>query len=265
VKRVVSAAVLIPPLFLLLMYGPAWGFFLLVSGIIVLGLREYYELAGLGRARLLVWAGPILGWILCLTFFLANTLAAGFVIVLMLFVFIVEGLASGREHDEVVRTIASAVLGVFYVAWLLSYLVLIRALPNGERYIIIFVLAVWFGDTAAYYWGSAFGRRKLAPRISPGKTVEGSVACVVGALAGALLARWLFLPEFSPGIASALGLITGVVGQVGDISESVLKRRAGVKDSGTLIPGHGGMLDRVDSILFTGPAVYYLLVVAGGA
>jgi phosphatidate cytidylyltransferase len=252
-------------LFLLLVYGPAWAFFLLVSGIVVLGLREYYQLVGLGGEGRVVWAGVGFGWVLCLAFFLAGTALAALVVVLMLLVFVVEGLVSGRAHEEAVRVLAAGVLGVFYVGWLLSYLVWIRALPNGERYIIILMLAIWCGDTAAYYWGSAFGKRKLAPRISPGKTVEGAGACVVGALAGALLARWWFLPHLPLGQACAVGLLTGVIGQVGDASESVLKRRAGVKDSGALIPGHGGVLDRVDSILFAAPAVYYLLTLLGAA
>jgi phosphatidate cytidylyltransferase len=132
------------------------------------------------------------------------------------------------------------------------------------RFLILFTLvAVYFGDTTAFYVGRAWGRKKLAPTISPGKTVEGGWGALGGSILGALLSKYLFLPQLSPVHALILGGAIGVLGQLGDLWESLLKRSAQVKDSGTLIPGHGGLLDRIDSVLFSAPLVYYYALAAG--
>jgi phosphatidate cytidylyltransferase len=113
------------------------------------------------------------------------------------------------------------------------------------------------GDTAAYYVGRRLGRHKLYPEVSPGKTVEGTIGLVVGSVAGCLLFRHYFFQALPMGHAIVLGLAGSVLGQLGDLCESVLKRAAGVKDSGTLFPGHGGILDRLDCLIFITPFVYY--------
>jgi phosphatidate cytidylyltransferase len=112
------------------------------------------------------------------------------------------------------------------------------------------------GDTAAYYSGRTFGKRKLYPMVSPNKTIEGSLGGLVGSLAGVFIARATFFPQLSVVDSIALPVILGVLGQLGDLFESMLKRSFGVKDSGTIIPGHGGILDRLDSILFAAPAAF---------
>lgn len=134
--------------------------------------------------------------------------------------------------------------------------------PRGLAWALVVVLATWVGDSTAYLSGRAFGRRKLAPRVSPGKTVEGAI----GGLLGSLLMGSLVFVVSGLGAwwwGAVVGAIVGVVGQVGDLSESLLKRQAGVKDSGTLIPGHGGMLDRIDALLFAFPAAYLLAISLG--
>jgi phosphatidate cytidylyltransferase len=130
-------------------------------------------------------------------------------------------------------------------------------LANGRIWVLFTLVAVYFGDTTAFYIGRAWGRRKLAPRISPGKTWEGGLGAIIGSLAGALIFRVLFFPQLPAVHAVALGAGIGVIGQLGDLFESLIKRAAKVKDSGMLIPGHGGLLDRVDSVLFASPFVYY--------
>jgi phosphatidate cytidylyltransferase len=112
-------------------------------------------------------------------------------------------------------------------------------------------------DTGAYYTGRTIGRHKLAPRVSPGKTIEGAIGGFVMAVVAGLLCKLVFFPEIPAAHALALGAVLGTIGQVGDLAESLLKRGSNVKDSGTLLPGHGGMLDRVDSILFCAPVLYY--------
>jgi phosphatidate cytidylyltransferase len=113
------------------------------------------------------------------------------------------------------------------------------------------------GDIAAYYVGRRLGRKKLLPEVSPGKTVEGVIGLVVGSIAGCLLFRHFFFPLLPVVHTVVLGLVGSVIGQLGDLCESALKRAAGVKDSGTLLPGHGGMLDRLDCLMFITPYVYY--------
>jgi len=141
----------------------------------------------------------------------------------------------------------AAVFALFYVAWLGSHFILVRDGLGDFRPFFAGLIGTWVFDSASYFAGRAFGRRRLAPAVSPGKTVEG--------LAGGLVFDWLCLPL---GGSLVLAAVVVAAAQVGDLAESALKRWAGVKDSGTLIPGHGGVLDRFDSLLFVMPAVYYL-------
>ncbi len=136
--------------------------------------------------------------------------------------------------------------------------------PRGLAWLLIVVLAIWVGDSAAYLGGRAFGKRKLAPRLSPNKTVEGAVCGLVGSTVVACITAGLTGLGLPLPLAAAIGLALGVVGQVGDLSESLLKRQAGIKDSGTLIPGHGGMLDRVDALLFALPVGWAVATLVDG-
>jgi phosphatidate cytidylyltransferase len=147
--------------------------------------------------------------------------------------------------------------GFLYVPFLLSHLVLTRALPHGVAWVFMLLFVVMCGDSAAFYVGTAIGKHRLYPAVSPKKSIEGAVGGLVGSVCGALLARFLLFPELAIGHAVAVALLLGVLGQVGDLFESMIKRSCGVKDSGTIIPGHGGVLDRLDSILFAAPALYY--------
>jgi len=146
-------------------------------------------------------------------------------------------------------------LAVSYVG-LFVYVYLLRTLPNGWIWIVFMLAGTWVSDTAAFFVGKYFGRRRLARALSPGKTIEGAVGGTAGSflVAAAFLSIYPFLP---PASLLALGLLVGLAAQAGDLVESAFKRQVGVKDAGDLIPGHGGMLDRFDSMLFTAPLVYY--------
>jgi phosphatidate cytidylyltransferase len=149
------------------------------------------------------------------------------------------------------------VTGFVYVPFLLGHLIWVRDWHKGVIW-IFFVLAVLFaGDTAAYYVGKAFGRHKLSPNISPGKTVEGALGGLVANLLVGTLFKKCWLPELSWGFCVGLVVLLGVAGQVGDLVESMLKRSVDLKDSGRAFPGHGGVLDRVDGLLFAAPTLYY--------
>jgi phosphatidate cytidylyltransferase len=152
---------------------------------------------------------------------------------------------------------AVTLFALTYVAWLLGHALLLHGLPDGGALVLFLLGMTWTGETAAYAVGSTLGRHPLAPRISPRKTVEGSVAQVVGSVLAALvLGAWL-VPAWPVAERVGAGVLLGVMGQVGDLAESAIKRSVGTKDAGDLIPGHGGVLDRLDGLLFNTPALFY--------
>ncbi|MFH1725772.1 MAG: phosphatidate cytidylyltransferase [Elusimicrobiota bacterium] len=168
-----------------------------------------------------------------------------------------------REHS--LDRAALTVFGALAIGWTLGHLALLRELhPNGKAFTLLLFAAVWATDTFAYCVGMALGRHKLAPTVSPKKTWEGAAAGVAGALAAVWLARSWFLSEtLGPATALGLGLLIGVGGQVSDLSQSLVKRASGAKDSAALLPGHGGVFDRMDSFLILAPLFYYVVLVCG--
>jgi phosphatidate cytidylyltransferase len=146
-----------------------------------------------------------------------------------------------------------------YLAWLASHFVLLRDLPDGREWVLLVILTVWITDSGAYFVGRAIGRHKLAPAVSPGKTWEGAIGGQVAGLAALVGMSAAFGLDLPIGHAIILGLLVPFVGQVGDLAESALKRGLGIKDSSHLFPGHGGMVDRLDSLLFAGPTLYWYL------
>ena len=152
---------------------------------------------------------------------------------------------------------AWTIAGILYIGWLLSYFVALRGLEDGRDWVFLALFAIFGSDTAAFFVGRALGKHKLAPHISPGKTWEGAIAGVFGGIIISLVLDNLLGLPLGYGGAILLGLLVSIFGQLGDLVESLLKRHTGVKDSGKLIPGHGGFLDRIDSVVFAGIVVYY--------
>jgi phosphatidate cytidylyltransferase len=187
----------------------------------------------------------------------------GAVAAMVLLAFMV-GLFTRQELVTSVQSVAFTLLGVFYVGWLLSYVLLLRMLSDGPYYVFYIFGVVWLGDAAALMVGTVIGRHQLAPAISPRKTIEGAVGGLLGSLCGAILGGLWPLGHFTLSQCLAVGGMLAILGQLGDLSESLLKRSAGVKDSGGLIPGHGGILDKVDGILFGAPALYYYVLYVMG-
>lgn len=262
-KRWLSGLVMAPTLVLFTLLAPPWVFLLLILGLTWIGLREFYGLALPEVARPQKNAAWALGLLVPLAFFSGGLNFFPGLAVLFLFMIFLFALAGGDEFEVRVNRLGKHLLGFFYVPVLLAHFVLLRPLQDGALWVLFTLVAVFFGDTTAFYVGRAWGRRKLAPAISPGKTVAGGAGALLGSLAGAMLYGFFFLPKVHLLHAAALGAGIGGIGQLGDLCESLLKRGAAVKDSGTLIPGHGGLLDRIDSVLFSAPFVYYYLQAAG--
>jgi len=183
---------------------------------------------------------------------LGGAFAALFGLILLVFV-------RYSRLDDVLGFLSRAGLGVLYIGICAAHVVLLRNLPHGVSWLAVLTAVTVGSDTGAYYAGRRFGRTKLCPNISPGKTVAGAVGgLVAGSLAAALVAA--LLPSGpSPWLALVLGMVLVPVGIAGDLTESIIKRATGTKDSGTILAGHGGLLDRIDSLLLTAPVLYYLL------
>lgn len=256
-KRILSVVALLPAFLLLVQFGTPFHFFLLVTLAILIGLYEFYGMAKAGGWHPLTPLGMGSGLALSYMEFLGVpapwliSSLAGVVVLLLLSL-----LVGGTEPKEAASRVAITLLGLIYVAGLLSFPALLRAMVLGRIYIFYLVFVTWAGDTGAFYVGSTMGKRLLCPSISPRKTVEGSVGGLICSVLASGLAKLWFWEDLGTVECLALGLGLGVLGQAGDLCESMLKRSFGVKDTGALIPGHGGMLDRVDSLLFTGPVLY---------
>ncbi|HEV8308857.1 MAG TPA: phosphatidate cytidylyltransferase [Methylomirabilota bacterium] len=257
-QRALLAVVAIPLIVALVWLAPAW---LFAAFVLVLALVAQWELyrmfARVGVAAEQA-AGFLLGGSVVLAFAFGGSLRP-WLVSLALSLAVAGCLALGLGRGSGVAPdwagIALTLLGICYCAWLLGHAIWLRALPDGAALTLLVLGVTWCGETAAYFVGRRWGRRKLAPRISPAKTVEGAVAQVLVSVAAALLT--VRMGVLTPWHAIGIGLTLGVLAQVGDLTESFLKRSAETKDASRLLPGHGGLLDRLDSLLFNVPALYY--------
>jgi len=259
-KRVITSIVLVPILYIIVWELPAGYFAGLALLAAVLGQHEFYQMDRARGKKPLALLGMALGAIIILEFthpllpgVAKLTLTAGLLVIMLARLFS-EQPVEGAGED-----IAATLLGVMYVALLFGYQVGIRLGPSGKQWLVLMYLVIWASDTGAYYVGTAFGRHRLYEKISPKKSIEGLVGGVLASVIVALICRIWFLHSLHIGDAVFLGVILAIVGTLGDLVESLLKRSSGVKDSGTLIPGHGGILDRMDSMLFAAPVLYYYL------
>jgi len=162
------------------------------------------------------------------------------------------------EITEVHNRLGWIILGLVYLPFLLGHLIPLRMLPQGQEWIFMTLIVIMSCDSFAYFIGRSLGKNKLYPAVSPNKSIEGALGGLFGSILAVLIVKYTFLPIIGVFGAVLIGLVLGVMGQLGDLFESLLKRACQVKDSGTMIPGHGGILDRLDSLLFAFPIVYYI-------
>jgi phosphatidate cytidylyltransferase len=215
---------------------------------------EFYRMALPGRRT-----GGVLASLVGAAFFVSlvsPVLPAHLTLAVPVLIFCLFSLLRINDIKVAAGETALFLLGILYIPLLLSHLVLLREMPLGVQWIFLLLVIVMAGDTAAFYVGSSLGKRKLYPLVSPNKSIEGMFGGLAGSVAGAFLARATFFPQLTPVDCVATALLVGLLGQLGDLFESLLKRSCGVKDSGTIFPGHGGMLDRLDSVLFAAPTLY---------
>jgi len=276
-QRVASAAVLLP-----IVAGVVWWSVWSVAAVValasVIGLIELCGALRQGGYRPRLWVGLASGLLVLGAIALRPLLGFDALLLALTLAVIGSLMIELTRHQEpgVLASWALTLAGALYIAWLFGHFILLRALVTPLRdglltplnlgiepgaAWIYFVLAItWIQDTAAYFVGRKLGRHKLAPILSPKKTWEGAAGGMLGAVLGALIGVLLLGLPISLGQAALLGAVGGVVGPLGDLSESMIKRQVGLKDAGNLIPGHGGILDRTDSLLFTGPVLYYLIL-----
>ncbi len=259
--RVLVAVVALPILIAVVLVG-GWPFAVLVTGVLVLGGLEYVHLLRQGGHPSPVWL--VLALILLLvgaTWFEHEDWRAPGIAALLIAgtLYAIWGMERGQPNP--VLGLALAVFGGVYLGWLGSYLLAVRDLHEGAYLLLLLYGCVAFSDSAAYFVGRRWGRHKMSPRVSPKKTWEGYAGSVVGGLAFGALAGGLPDSEvLTWGHGALIGLLIGVLGTVGDLGISAIKRQVGAKDSSHLIPGHGGILDRTDSVLVSAAVGYYYLV-----
>ncbi len=255
-RRIYTVLVLAPLLYAVIRYLPPLVFSSVVVLAGALALFEFYRLCFSDRSHswligigLAGFAAVILGahWPGIIVPSLLATLVG----------IISVPLLSRAPLEQSLKNGAMTLFGVLYLGLTLGPLSMTRLLPLGEWLIFFLLLVTWASDTGAYYVGTLYGQHRLAPTISPKKTYEGLVGGLIGAIIAAYVIRWWFLPELSGLDCLVLGILLTLTGLWGDLTESAMKRSVGIKDSGGILPGHGGMLDRLDSLLFTAPAFYY--------
>ncbi len=265
VPRVMTGVVFIPAFAWVTLAGGYW-FLGFVGLVILIGMLEFYRMMREKGMHPYRGIGVVSGLTLATYMYFRSGLYGNFFLTFV--VIAIMGLElTRRDNRMAVYHVSTTVFGVVYVGYLASHLILLRELPLqigrdyrlGASFVFLVFTVTWAADTGAYAVGSLFGRRPLLPRVSEKKTWEGAVGGVAfGALAGWVASR-TFAGYLAPWQGPALGALAAVVGLLGDLFESLLKRDAELKDTSRVIPGHGGVLDRFDSLLFTAPLIYYLL------
>ncbi len=260
-KRVLTALALVPVAVWAVLFSPDWLFPIAVALFAVLCFHEYARITN---------AAAMPGYVAGLLILIAPPTQAALIVFLTALAALCLNLSSDDFGKGAARS-GALVMGVAYIFGAWKTAILLHGietlpgakLPAGHHWLMFALMVNWIGDTGAYYVGRKFGKHKMAPRVSPGKSWEGAAASAVTGVIFGLIYLPLAIPSTPVWAAGAIALAANAAGQVGDLAESALKRGAGVKDSGTMLPGHGGMLDRLDSSLFAIPVVYTLVMLLG--
>lgn len=264
-QRVLSSAIILPLAVILIWVGDPW-YSLAIGLLSLLAVIEFYRMIAHGEYFPLVSWGVVITLLFVLNGYLIAHHQMDFTapVLTATVAFSLIGVLFQSRIQLALVNWALTMAGIFYIGWFLSYFILLRNLDNGTAWAYLAILGTFACDSTAYLVGRAWGKRKLAPQISPFKSWEGTIAGLLAAVGIVLILAYVF--RLTPGPtrlelgflqAIALGILIGVFAPLGDLAESMLKRSAGVKDTGSLIPGHGGLLDRMDSLLFAVIGVFY--------
>ncbi len=261
--RVISSSILIVFVIFTIFIFPNWFFCSVATAIIALALYEFYLLVERKGIPIFKYIGILIGMTFPISIYRSFEPTKGwelvFIIAVVLLIFILQ--FTRRESNQAIVGVSTTIFGILYISWAFSFLMKLKlvsdnALPAGSLLVAFLLLVTKSGDIGAYFIGTYFGKHSLIPRISPKKSVEGTVGGFIFSVAFAILSKY-YLPTVSIMHLVILGCLLGILAQVGDLSESLIKRDCQVKDSGNLIPGLGGILDLIDSILFTAPTLYF--------
>ena len=264
IKRTTTSILIIALVGLITFYFPNWVFSLLASAMIGVALKEFFNLVEKKQIFVYKYFGIIVGMLVPVIIYFQSggegyfTLEPFFIVIACLFIFVLQ--FTRRDSSQALTSIAVTLFGLLYIAWFFSFFIKLKFLPNGTLLVAFLILVTKMGDVGAYLIGNAIGKHNLIPRISPHKTVEGTIGGLLFSLMSAIASK-AFLPAFPYGHLITLGILLGILAQVGDLAESLIKRDCNVKDSGKNLSGFGGILDLIDSLIFTTPIFYFYVVV----
>jgi phosphatidate cytidylyltransferase len=262
--RLAVAAILLPVLYGLIVFLPPFLFFLLAVAAILTAQYEFYRLYDRNGSTA-IFLALILGFLLLCRFYFVFPLSFELLVSAILMILLIFQLFFFRNIQSSLPDSSALFISIFYPAGFLGYLIALRLLPDGVGLILFLLFVVWGGDAGAYYAGRSIGGKKLYPAVSPNKTVSGAIGGLLTSVLGGAIAKLLFSPSpFTWNETILLSLLLGGMGQLGDLSESLFKRSAGVKDSSAFVPAHGGILDKLDGVAFSAPLLYYYLFFARG-
>jgi phosphatidate cytidylyltransferase len=255
-QRLLTAAIAVPLLLALLFWGPAWGFALVVLGACTGAALELFRMTHPDdRVAQLVGTATTAAAAALLYLYAADARVVFSVLIGVTLLGLLVPLWRLGDIASAALRITAGIAAPLYVGGLIATLALLRR-DFGPGHVLMTLMFAWFADTGGYFFGRFLGKRQLYARISPKKTRAGFVGALLGAVIGGLLGHFWFLTEIPLLDAVVLGLICGALGQLGDLVESLLKRSTGLKDSGSILPGHGGLFDRIDALLVASPIVY---------
>ncbi len=257
--RIISSVLVVTLVMLALFFSPNWVYCIVVLALTAIALFEFYSMVERKNIKVYKYFGTLLGILVPVFAYLEYDMRTEGMVpfaIVMFAVFIFAKQFAKKDDANILASTSVTLFGILYVSWFFSFIIKLKFLPNGTNMVLFLLILTEGGDMAAYFVGHAFGRHLLIPRISPKKTVEGTIGGFVCTMVLSLVCKPL-LPTFTYWQLAVSGVLVGTIAPIGDLTESLFKRDCNVKDSGSCLPGLGGVLDMIDSLLLTSPMLYF--------